>query len=164
MKSGRLIPALALVLAVAACQPPAETPSTTEAEPTFTAEDETAIRGMLEEFVADVIAEDWAAHVSYYAVDAVRMPPNEPMMQGHAAITEWFEAFPPITGFTLTPQVVAGDGDLAYARGAYTLDLAPPDAEPVSMVGKWHAIYGRQADGSWLCVSDIWNTDMPMAM
>ncbi len=32
------------------------------------------------------------------------------------------------------------------------------------MVGKWHAIYERQADGSWLCVSDIWNTDEPMEM
>jgi ketosteroid isomerase-like protein len=42
--------------------------------------------------------------------------------------------------------------------------VAPPDAEAVNMVGKWHAIYERQADGSWLCVSDIWNTDEPMEM
>ncbi len=84
------------------------------------------------------------------------------MIQGHAAITAAWEAFPAVTGFTVTPQVVAGDGDLAYARGSFTLDLAPPDAQPVSSIGKWHAIYERQADGSWLCVSDIWNTDMPM--
>jgi ketosteroid isomerase-like protein len=32
------------------------------------------------------------------------------------------------------------------------------------MVGKWHAIYERQADGSWLCISDIWNTDAPVGM
>ena len=133
MNSNRLILALALVLSVAACQPAAET------QATFSAADEAAIRSMLEKFVDDVVAEDLTANVSYFATHAVRMPPNESMMQGHAAITAWIEAFPPVTSFTLTPQVVAGDGDLAYAHGAFTLDLAPPDAEPVNMVGKWHA-------------------------
>lgn len=164
MKSGRLIPVLALVLTMAACQPATETPSTTETEPTFTTEDEAAIRVLLEQFVVDVNAQDWPANISYYTDDAVRMPPNEPMIRGHAAITAWLEAMPPVTGFTLTSQVVAGDGDMAYARGTFTLDLAPPDAEPVNMVGKWQAVYERQTDGSWLCVSDIWNTDAPMAM
>lgn len=164
MKYGQLIPALALVLAVAACQPVSETPPATEAAPTFTAEDEAAIRDMLEKHVVVTKAEDWASSLSYFAEDAVRMPPNEPMIQGHAATTEWLEALPPITDYTLTPQVIDGDGGLAYARGAFTIDMAPPDAEPVKMVGKWQAIYERQADGSWLCVGDIWNTDTPMGM
>ncbi len=159
MNSNRLILALALVLSVAACQPAAEP------QASFSTADEASIRSILEKFVDDVVAEDWTATVSnYYATQAVRMPPNESMIQGHAAITAGMEALPPVTSFTLTPQVVAGDGDLAYARGAFTLDLAPPEAEPVNMVGKWHAIYERQTDGSWLCVSDIWNTDTPMAM
>jgi ketosteroid isomerase-like protein len=134
MKSRILIAASAVLLAATACQPAPEA----EPQPTFTAEDEA------------------------YAADAVRMPPDEPMFQGHAAIRENQKALPPVTGFTLTPQVIGGEGDLAYARGAFTLDLAPPDADPISMVGKWHAIYERQADGSWVCVSDIWNTDMQM--
>jgi ketosteroid isomerase-like protein len=163
MKHAQLVPALALVLAVAACQPASEAPPATEAAPTFTAEDEAAIREMLEKFAVEVKAANWPWFVGYYTEDAVRMPPNEPMIQGHAAITEWFETLPPITDFSITPQVVDGDGDLAYARGAYTADLAPPDAEPVSTVRKWHAIYERQADGSWLCVSDIWNADTPIA-
>ncbi|MDH3457075.1 MAG: DUF4440 domain-containing protein [Gemmatimonadota bacterium] len=158
MKFRHLVPALALVLPIAACQPAVTPP------PTFTAADETAIRGMLEQYAATVVAQDWQANAAYYTTDAVRMPPNEPMFQGHDAIVAWATALPPVTGFTLTPQGVAGDGDLAYARGAFTLDLAPPDATPVNMVGKWHATYQRQADGSWLCVSDIWNTDTPMAM
>lgn len=150
--------ALALVLSVVPCQPAAEP------RPTFTADDEAAIRGMLEKYVVDVVAEDWTAILGFYTTDAVRMPPNEEMLRGHAAISAWLDALPPITGFTLAPQVVAGDGNLAYARGAFTFDLAPPEAEPVSMVGKWHGIYERQADGSWLCVSDIWNTDTPVVM
>lgn len=153
---------LTMVLALAACQPAAEAPSEAPAQPTFTADDEAAIRGMLEKYVEN-FAMDWES-TAYYTADAVRMPPNAPMIQGTAAIQELWNALPPRTGFTITPQVIAGDGDLAYARGAYTIDLAPPDADPVSTVGKWHAIYERQADGSWLCVSDIWNSDAPAEM
>jgi ketosteroid isomerase-like protein len=156
--------ALLAVLAVVACQPAAEAPPEVAAQASFTAEDEAAIRGMLEKYAVDVIAQDWESNNSYYDADAVRMPPNEPMMQGVTAIREWQDARPPVTGFTLTPQVIAGDGDMAYGRGAFTFDVAPPDGKPVSMVGKWHAIYERQADGSWLCVSDIWNTDAPVGM
>jgi ketosteroid isomerase-like protein len=137
-----------MVLALVACQPAEEAPPEAPAQPTFTADDEAAIR----------------ESTDYYTADAVRMPPNAPMIQGMAAIEELWDALPPRTGFTVTPQVIAGDGDLAYARGAYTIDLAPPDGDPVSMVGKWHAIYERQADGSWLCISDIWNTDAPVGM
>lgn len=154
--------ALALLLTAAACQPAPEAEPQAEMQPTFTAEDEATIRSMAETYPDAVMAGDLETYLGYYAADAVRMPPDEPMYQGYAAIQEALDALPPITGFTVTPQVVAGDGDLAWARGAYTLDLAPPDADPVSMVGKWQAIYERQADGSWVCVSDIWNTDMPM--
>jgi ketosteroid isomerase-like protein len=153
----RLLPVLALVLPIAGCQ------SAGALSHTFTPADETAIRGSLDQFVTTVVAQDWRANAAYYTADAVRMPPNEPMIQGHDAIVAWATALPPVTGFTVTPQVVAGHGDLAHARGAFTLDLAPSGATPVHMVGKWSAIYQRQADGSWLCVSDIWNTDTPMA-
>jgi ketosteroid isomerase-like protein len=160
MKSCRLILLLALVLIVAGCQCDHDaTP-----QPTFTADDETAIRGLLETFTDTVLAGDWAANTAYYTEDAVRMPPDAPMIQGHAAMVTLWETFPPVTGFTLTPQVVGGDGDMAYARGAFTLDLAPPDADPTSLVGKWQAAYQRQADGTWLCVSDIWNSDTPTEM
>jgi len=159
MKYGRLIVALALVFFMVGCACEKEAPA-----PGFTAEDKAAINGLLDSFVVSINAQDWVANASYYETDAVRMPPNAPMIQGHAAFIASWEALPPITGFTLTPQVVAGDGDLAYARGAFTLDLAPPDAEAVNMVGKWHAIYKRQADGSWLCTSDIWNEDTPIEM
>jgi ketosteroid isomerase-like protein len=158
MQSSSLVTGLALALTVAACQPAAEAPAT------LSEEDEAAIQGILDSYAANVRAQDWATLVTYYADDAVRMPPNEPMQQGRAAIMAWLEAQPPVTGFTLTPQLVSGRADLAYARGTFTFDLAPPDAEPVSMIGKWHAIYERQADGSWLCVSDIWNTDAPVPM
>jgi len=111
-----------------------------------------------------VTAQDWATYVGYYADDAVRMPPDAPMYQGKDAILASAEELPAVTNLTLMPQLIDGQGNLAYARGTYSFDLGPSEGELVNMVGKWHAIYERQADGSWLCVSDIWNTDAPAAM
>jgi len=161
-----LILVLAIVFAAMACaqEPDVTADAEGQAEPAagFTAEDEAAIRDRHEQFVASFNVEDWATQATYYAEDAVRMPPNEPLYQGRDAIMAASEALPPVTSFTLTSQEIEGHGDLAWARGTFTLDMAPPDADPVTMEGKWQAVYERQDDGSWLCVSDIWNTDAPM--
>lgn len=156
-----LLATLVLGLTLTACQQYAEAPAAPAA---LSEQDMATLRGLVADYAANATANDWATLVTYYADDAVRMPPNEPMFQGKDAILAWSEALPPGTGLTLTTQLIDGQGNLAYARGSYVLDLAPPDAEPVSVVGKWHAIYERQADGSWLCVSDIWNTDAPAVM
>ncbi len=87
---------LIMVLALVACQPAEEAPPEAPAQPTFTADDEAAIRGMLEKYVEDALAMDWES-TDYYTADAVRMPPNAPMIQGMAAIEELWDALPPRT-------------------------------------------------------------------
>jgi len=154
-----ILATLALGLTVAACQPAAEAPAAPAA---LSEQDMAAIRGMLDNYGATVTAKDWDTYVGYYADDAVRMPPDQPMIQGKAAIRAMAEALPAVTNLTLAVQRIDGQGDLAYARGSYTFDVGPAEDQLTSMVGKWQAIYERQADGSWLCVSDIWNTDAPM--
>jgi ketosteroid isomerase-like protein len=161
MSPRSLLATLALGLTVAACQPAAEAPAMPAA---LSEQDMATIRGMLENYGPTLTAKDWATYVGYYADDAVRMPPNEPMYQGKDAIMAQVEALPAVANLTLTTQLIDGQGNLAYARGSYTLDVGPADGELVSVVGKWHAIYERQADGSWLCISDIWNTDEPQEM
>jgi ketosteroid isomerase-like protein len=161
----RLIPMFAIVFATMACAQEADVTADADgqagAAASFTAEDEAAIRDMLEGYAVSLNEADWASQAAYYTEDAVRMPPNEPVYQGRDAIIAASEALPPVTSFTLTPQEIEGEGDLAWAHGTFTLDLAPPDADPVAMEGKWQAVYERQEDGTWLCVSDIWNTDAP---
>ncbi len=161
MLSRSLFSVAALAVAIAACQPAAEAPAAPAA---LSEQDMATIRGMLDNYGPNTTAQDWATLVTYYADDAVRMPPDEPMYQGKDAMMAQLEALPAVTNLTLTPQLIDGQGNLAYARGTYTFDVGPADGELVNMVGKWQAIYERQADGSWLCVSDIWNTDTPMAM
>jgi hypothetical protein len=53
---------LIMVLALVACQPAEEAPPEAPAQPTFTADDEAAIRGMLEKYVEDALAMDWVGN------------------------------------------------------------------------------------------------------
>lgn len=158
------IPLAAAVFAAVACQQETDVTADAPAEAgsSFTSEDEAAIRDMLQGYAVSFSEADWASQAAYYTEDGVRMPPDAPMYQGRDAIIAASEAFPPGTSLTLTPEQIEGEGDLAWARGTFTLDMAPPDADPVAMIGKWQAVYERQDDGSWLCVSDIWNSDTPM--
>jgi len=158
MSPRSLLATLALGLTVAACQPAEETPAAPAA---LSEQDMATIRGMLDNYGATVTAQDWTTYLTYYADDAVRMPPNQPMYQGKDAILASVKTLPAVTNLTLMPQLIDGQGNLAYARGSYTFDIGPAEGQLTSMPGKWQAIYERQADGSWLCISDIWNTDAP---
>lgn len=158
MQLRRWMLTIALALPVLACQP-AEPPAAPGS--TFTADDEAAIRSLLSGYTTTALAGDWAGNAAYYTADAVRMPPNATMFSGRDAVVAFWESFPKFTGFTLDMQHVGGDGDLAWARGSYMLEFAPAEGVPAGDEGKWQAVYQRQDDGSWLCVSDIWNSNLP---
>ena len=159
-KSDMLAATLALVVATTACQPP-----TQEAGP-LSEEDMAAIRAVPEAFAQAVLAGDWATVAAGYAEDAVFMPPNEPAVEGRAAIRVWWEASstPFLTQFTLPPTKIDGRGDLAYVRGTYAMTIMPEGApEPFQESGKYVVIMQKQPDGSWLVVLDIWNSDLPVS-
>ena len=126
-------------------------------------DDVAAIKASTEAFIQAVRSEDWAAFVALYTEDAVFMPPNQPMVQGRAAIQTWEEAFPTITEFNLTVEEIDGRGDLAYARGTYSVTVKPEGVpEPIQDTGKYLEIRRKQEDGSWLITIDIWNSDLPL--
>jgi ketosteroid isomerase-like protein len=100
----------------------------------------------------------WAA--AHYAPDAMLLPPNGPAVQGRKAIAEYLASFPPITHFEVVDLDVVGAGDLAYIRGTYDMTLSPPDGPSFRDVGKYIEIWRRQADGSWRCSADIFNSDV----
>lgn len=61
-----------------------------------------------------------------------------------------------------TVEDVGGAGDLAYIRGTYTMTFTPPGARvPVPDAGKFLEVRRRKADGAWLNVADIFNSDKP---
>jgi ketosteroid isomerase-like protein len=50
----------------------------------------------------------------------------------------------------------------AWAWGRYNMTAESEPGKPMSLKGKWTATYRRQAGGSWLMASDIWNLDEPL--
>ena len=82
------------------------------------------------------------------------MPPNAPALEGRAAIRASLDAEPPLSAFSFRMLDLAGDGQLAYMRAAWSVTVAPPDAAAVSDSGKILIVFEKQPDGSWLTVAD----------
>lgn len=128
----------------------------------LTEADKTAIRAGTDSFVANARTRHDSANAALYAENATFMPPNGGIVEGRAAIRAWFEHFPPMTEFSLTPVEIDGRGDFAYERGTYGLTIAAATGKPaVSDHGKYLVVKRRQADGKWLVVADIFNSDVP---
>jgi ketosteroid isomerase-like protein len=149
--------ALALALSATACQP------ATQEAAALSDEDVAAIRAVMAAGAEAEEAGDWAALVALGTEDFVWMPPNDPIVEGRAAIVAYAEE----TGLQIQESTVSADeingrGDLAYFRGTYRLTLSFGDAEPFTDVGKWVAILRKQPDGSWLYSAWIWNSDLPL--
>lgn len=147
-----------ICLTVLACKPPAPA-GLSEA-------DKAAIQKVVDEAIAIASAEtkDWATYArTYYAEDAVVMPPNSPSVQGRAAIESLFAAFPAISDLKFELLKIEGLGDLAYVHGTYSMMLTLPDAPtPIKDSGKYIEIWRKQADGSWKVIRDIFNSDLPL--
>jgi uncharacterized protein (TIGR02246 family) len=144
----------ALSCAALACQP---------APATLSEADITAIRAVTDSFVQRGRARRDSAGAALYAEDGIVMPPNQPAVQGRAAIRSWLEAFPAMSEFSLTIVEIDGRGDLAYVRGTYTLTLAASGKTPAMPDhGKYVEVRRKQADGSWLLAIDIFNSDVPL--
>lgn len=145
----------ALSCAVLACQAaPAKLSET----------DIAALRAGVDSIEAQILGHRDSAAAAHYTANAVFMPPNQPAVEGRAAILAWFTGGPPMSAFTLTATEIDGSGDLAYVRGTWT--FAAPAAGKTPAIedhGKFLEIRRRQADGSWLMVADIFNSDVPLA-
>ena len=126
-------------------------------------EDVEAIRKSAEEdWVELALAGRWAEAAAMHIEDAVRMPPNEPLVEGRTAIEASLRRYT-ITALTQTAEQIEGRNGLAYARGTYsgTLTLAGMP-EPITDTGKWLGVFQKQADGVWLVSTFSWNSDQPL--
>jgi uncharacterized protein (TIGR02246 family) len=122
------------------------------------------VHAVAEALRAAVNAGDVAAILACWAPDGVLQPPSHPAVHGHAAIAEYFRnifAARHLT-FTFTGSAVTILGDVALERLSYTAIAVPlVGSGSTDDVGKGLHVYGRQADGSWKLMQDIWNSDLP---
>lgn len=139
-------------LAGTACQPaPAQ----------LSQADRDGIQAVTDNFLAYFKAKNWDGVSGLYLEDGAIMPPNQPAVQGRAAIRDFVAAFPPLSAFSIVNQTIDGRGDLAYVRGTYsmTLDMAgnPTDR------GKFVEIRRKGPDGVWRFAVDMFSSDVPPA-
>lgn len=104
----------------------------------------------------------WARWGTMFTDDAVFLPPNSPAVEGAAAIEAWGRTFPPIKDLRIEPTEVVGRGDLAFARGRYSMVIMVPNQPEQPDSGKYIEIWRRQSDGSWKLFRDIFNSDVPL--
>ena len=100
--------------------------------------------------------------ISYWADDAIVLPPGLPAIIGKAALREYVTDSLKIPGFKISwianDVAMSPDGQLAYmfARNAVTMN--DPNGIPVTHEGRTVTIWRRESDGEWRCAVDIWNS------
>jgi ketosteroid isomerase-like protein len=126
---------------------------------------EQVIRDLDEQWSKAAGAKDVDKTVSYYSEDAVVMPPNAASATTKEAIRKiWKDLLTDTNISWKTKKVeVAQSGDLAFSSGTYEVTLSDPTGTPVNDRGKYLEVWKKQPDGSWKCVADIWNSDLPAA-
>ena len=127
--------------------------------------DETALRKLDDEWSKAIGARDVDKAVSYYSDDAVVMPPNIPTLTGKEPIRTLWKSMlesPSFSGgWTATKVEVARSGDLAYVSGNYEFKEQDDRGAPIVDKGKYLEVWKKQPDGSWKCVADMFNSDLP---
>lgn len=133
----------------------------------FAADQHTAeaqLRALDEQWSATAARHDLDGTVSFYADDAVLLPPNAPIAADKKSIREsWAGLLGPnaSVSWKLSKIEVAQSGELAYIYGSYRLTIgATSETGPVNDTGKFVEIW-KQIDGKWKCIVDTYNSDLP---
>jgi ketosteroid isomerase-like protein len=103
--------------------------------------------------------------VSYYSSDAIVLPPNANAAKTKAAIrAQWKgDLDSMIKGSWQSTRVeVAKSGDMAYSSGTFNWTYKDAAGKTIKDHGKYLEVWKKQADGSWKCTADCWNSDLPM--
>jgi ketosteroid isomerase-like protein len=107
------------------------------------------------------------AWMSFYAVDAIVLLPNDQLASGkeraRLAVTRLL-ALPHLSVDWRPIEVkVPQSGDLAFVIATYELRFDDSHGVPVSDRGRRLEIWRKQTDGSWKCIVDTWNVDAAIA-
>ena len=142
------------VCALAACAP----------KPADTAADEAAMKAGTEAWIAAYTVGDVDKMVALYADDAIVMPPDAPAAVGHDAMRTYLvadSAASKSAGIKLVLGASASgvSGDLGWHSGVFKIVAA---AGATVGTGKYCEVW-HKANGKWLLIRDIWNSDAPSA-
>ncbi len=125
------------------------------------------IKDILDEWVVAYNAGEFERLVSFYfADDAVQMNSNQPILEGKEAILANFKEAREAADEYCESSIyenVRVSGDLAFVLGNDIFTATPKaGGEPIKTDSKWVAIFERQSDGTWKCIVEAGNSNLPL--
>jgi uncharacterized protein (TIGR02246 family) len=153
MRAPSLFGALVLTFAVVACSRPTGTE--------FDKADVESIRTLIQQFIGAYNVKDAAKVATFFALDAVVMPPNASTVRGAESIQQYYVARfdQGASDLSLDPKDIAGSGVLAYASGDYRLRMAPEGGQPRPDRGKFLFVLRDSGNGRWLLEYLMFSSD-----
>ena len=121
--------------------------------------DEQAVRDADAQWSKAAAAKDVDKTVSFYADDAVVLPPNDTAKTTKDAIRAlWKDLIGSVTSvsWTATRVELAKSSDMACVSGTYELTMNDGTRDR----GKYCEVWEKKG-GTWKCGNDIWNSDLP---
>ena len=101
--------------------------------------------------------------LSFYADDAIVMPPGDNISKDKAAretsIKNMFATPGASLRFQTSKVEVAKSNDLGYTVGVYQWSSKDVSGKSYHETGKYSETWKKQGDGTWKCIVDIWNAD-----
>jgi len=134
------------------------------AKPTDSAAFEKQAKEDVRKFIPAFNTGDVETILAQYAPDAEVMAPGNPRAVGHDAIRALVEkesAGMQAAGVSIVlndDDKAAASGELGHHSGSYVVKDA---TGAVVDSGNYLAVMQRQADGKWLMIRDMWNSDNP---
>lgn len=148
----------ALLAAATACSGPAG--------PEFGKTDIEALRTLTQDLVTAYNGKDAKKTSSLFAGNGVLMPPNSSVVRGQDAVQTFYEKRfgQGATGLEITADEIAGEGELAYLSGSYSVRTAPAGGSELRDRGKFLWVARRMQPG-WRWEYQMWSSDLehPMA-
>jgi uncharacterized protein (TIGR02246 family) len=123
------------------------------------------IEGIFTEYGDSLAAGDAERWIQLWVEDGVQLPPGAPPNVGRDTIFASISANMmqgTYEDMDIHVEEVLVAGDLAIARGMYTVTFVPNDgSDPVFVDGKYTTTFQQQPDGSWKIYRDIFNSNVP---
>jgi uncharacterized protein (TIGR02246 family) len=123
---------------------------------------EQAVRDADAQWSKAAAAKDLDKTISFYADDAVVLPPNEPMVTAKDGIRNLWKGLLDSVGdisWKATRVEIAKSGGMAVLIGAYDMTMKDGAKDH----GKYCEVWEKKADGNWKCGTDMFSSDLPAA-
>jgi len=123
---------------------------------------EQAVRDADAEWSKVAGAKDLDKTVSFYADDAIVLPPNQASVTTKTGIRDlWKGLLDSLTDISwkTTRVEVAKSGDMAFLVGTYELTMKDGTKDK----GKYCEVWKKQSDGKWKVATDMFSSDLPAA-